>query len=520
MKQTCYEMLTANADRKGNVVYYNHKISIQKLLRDTENLAFAFSRLNLKKGDVVTVYLPSCPQGLAAFYACSKLGLVANIVHPLVPVKLLKENLVKVHSKALLFYDVLLPDERQLADANQILVRCSIADYVTFRKPVFALYSAVRSHRIKGVLTYNALRNQCGNTQVCGSEDDVVCYMHSGGTSGTPKIVKLTNAAFNGIARSMKLLCHPTEDIRAYNLATLPIFHAFGLCAGVHAPLVLGYGVILVPKFDVNAVCRYLKNYRITCWSVVPAMIKKMFSAGRFDTAGMENMDVIWCGGDVLDESLVEKADEVLHRRCKRAQLMRGYGLTEVCGVCTVNNFDNYQKESCGKPMPLCKVEIWDEEGNVLPYGVEGEIAVNSLGNMQGYLDGGGLVEKNGESWVTSGDIGYLDEKGFLHIVDRKKRSLKIAAVNVFPAQVENCVKKLSFVDEACAVRCNVNDKPYLKVFVTLNTPTPLDVVKKSVEDICSANLIRYSVPRFVEVLDKMPRTDFGKIDYVSLEKR
>ena len=228
MKQTCYEMVTANADRKGNVVYYNHKISIQKLLRDTENLAFAFSRLNLKKGDVVTVYLPSCPQGLAAFYACSKLGLVANIVHPLVPVKLLKENLVKVHSKALLFYDVLLPDERQLADANQILVRCSIADYVTFRKPVFALYSAVRSHRIKGVLTYNALRNQCGNTQVCGSEDDVVCYMHSGGTSGTPKIVKLTNAAFNGIARSMKLMYHPTEDIRAYNLATLPIFHAFG----------------------------------------------------------------------------------------------------------------------------------------------------------------------------------------------------------------------------------------------------------------------------------------------------
>lgn len=168
--------------------------------------------------------------------------------------------------------------------------------------------------------------------------------------------------------------------------------------------------------------------------------------------------------------------------------------------------------------MPLCKVEIWDEEGNVLPYGVEGEIAVNSLGNMQGYLDGGGLVEKNGESWVTSGDIGYLDEKGFLHIVDRKKRSLKIAAVNVFPARGK-LRQKVEFCGRGVCRALHRQRQTVSESVCNAEHPTPLDVVKKRRGHLFGKpdTLFRAT---FQEVLDKMPRTDFGKIDYVSLEKR
>ncbi len=515
MSETCYEMLVKNANRKGFIVYYGHKIKISRFLQDVDSFAVGLHSLNLQKGEVVTIYLPTCPQSLVAFYACSKLGLVANIVHPLIPFKLLKENSKKVQSKVLLFYDALVKNEKELLDMNQILVRCSIADYVTVRKPIFSLYASVIGKREK-VLTYKSLCKQ-GDVDVLGSGEDVVCYMHSGGTSGSPKIVKLTNFAVNQTALGIKTMYHPTVDESCYNLVTLPVFHAYGLCAGVHAPLIIGYSLVLIPKFKAKTVFATLKKYKVTCWSVVPAMLKKLIKANCFDNKkALKDLDVIWCGGDVLDESLVEEINGTLKKYCT-AQLMRGYGLTEVCGVCVVNNYDHYKKASCGQPMQTCKVQIWDDNRNVLPANQLGEIVICSQGNMQGYLEGEDCIVDN---WVLTGDIGYLDEEGFLYIVDRKKRSIKIAAVNVFPSQIENCVKQLAFVDEACAVGVTVDDKPYIKVFVTLKTDMESQQVENAVKEICQANLIRYSVPQYVEVLSVMPRTPLGKIDFKFLASK
>ena len=519
---TCYEYLLAGANRNGVIVYYGHKIPISKFLADIENLAGAFAVQGLRKGDVVTLYLPSCPQALAAFYACSKLGLVANVIHPLVPVNLLAENLRKTQSKVLLFYDATVKDETPLAALNQTLVRCSIADYVTIRKPIFAIYSQLSGKRLKGIATYKQLLQNGRNvaTELDGKGYDVVCYMHSGGTSGQPKIVKLTNNAFNGVCDGMQAMYHPDVKPDEYQLATLPVFHAYGLCSAMHGPLWVGYNLVIVPKFDTKVVRKCLKTYKIRGWSVVPAMLKKMLADGTFDNKGLANLDVIWCGGDVCEENLVERVNGILSKYGTRAQLMRGYGLTEMCGVCIVNNYDYYQKESCGRPMPNNFVEIWNEDGKALADGKIGEVAVAGGGAMSGYLEGDDcLVEKNGKTWVKTGDVGFLDD-GYLHIVDRKKRSLKIAAVNVFPAQIEACVKRLDFVSEACAVGVRVDGKQFVKVYVTLNKDVAAEIVKQQVIDVCKANLIRYAVPHFVEVIDVMPRTDFGKIDYKALEDR
>lgn len=520
MSKTCYEMLQNGVNKDGFVVYFNHKVPMKRFLADIEGLAASLAALKLNRGDVVTLYLPSCPQSLAAFYACSKLGLVANVVHPLIPLQLLRQNLKKVGSKALFFYDGLARDERVFANLGQILVRCSIADYVTLRKPLYSLYAKIVGKRNKNAHTYAQMSHNKGKTEVLGKGCDTVCYMHSGGTGGQPKIVKLSNDAFNGTALSMIEMYKPNVQKGDYNLATLPIFHAYGLCAAMHTPLCFGCSLILVPKFHPRTVKSYFARFKITIWSVVPAMLKKMDACRCLDVKGLKNLDVIWCGGDVLDETLVEKVDKILAKHCVRAKLMRGYGLTEVCGVCVVNNYFHYKKGSCGQPMPGCFAQIWDEKNNVLSANQVGEIAICSVGNMQGYLEGEDCTQlSQGKLWIKTGDVGYLDEDGFLFVVDRKKRSLKIAAVNVFPAQVESCVKKLNFVDEACAVGVKVDGKQFVKVFVTLKTPTDRQTVEKQVIKICQDNLIRYSVPRFVEVISVMPRTPLGKIDYKALEK-
>ena len=519
---TCYEFLQKGADRKGHIVFYGHRLKTENFLRHVEYLAGGLKKLGLKRGDVITMQLPTCPQALAIFYACSKLGIVLSAVHPLVPVNLLAENVQKTHSKALFFFDATVKDERPFAQLGQILVRCSIADYVTLRKPVYKLYSVTSGRRLGHIRTYRSLlkTGRSVATQIEGKGDDLLCYMHSGGTSGKPKIVKLTNDAFGGVVDGMWAMYHPDVKHGYYNLATLPVFHAYGLCSALHGPLSVGYSLVLVPKFDVRTVARLMDKYNVKVWSVVPAMLKKMLARKVFDRKGLKNLDVIWCGGDVCEESLVEQVDEILAAHNTRARLMRGYGLTEMCGVSIVNNFDFYKKGSCGRPMPGFFAEIWNDNGNVLPEKQLGEIVVSGGGAMSGYLEGEDcLTERDGKIWVKTGDVGYLDD-GYLYVVDRKKRSLKIAAVNVFPAQVESCVEKLEFVSEACAVGVKVNGKQFVKVYVTLKKPLDAATVTQKVTEHCRQNLIGYAVPRFVEVIDVMPRTQLGKIDYKQLESR
>ena len=167
--------------------------------------------------------------------------------------------------------------------------------------------------------------------------------------------------------------------------------------------------------------------------------------------------------------------------------------------------------------MPNCSVQIVDEVGNPLPVGQKGEVVLYSPGASIGYLDGTNCLTADGG--IKTGDIGYLDENGYLYVVDRKKRSVKIAAVNVFPAEIESCICQLDFVADCCVVPYKVNGKTFLKAFVTLATNAPANL-QKAVIDHCKAKLMRYSVPASVQVLDKLPLTKIAKVDYLALQKQ
>jgi long-chain acyl-CoA synthetase len=214
----------------------------------------------------------------------------------------------------------------------------------------------------------------------------------------------------------------------------------------------------------------------------------------------------------------VEEVDNILAKNGSTGKVMRGYGLTETCGVCVVNNYDFYQKGSCGRAMPGCSIKIIDENGEELPANSKGEIVLYSPGATKGYLDGSTCILPDGG--VKTGDIGYLDENGYMYIVDRKKRSVKIAAVNVFPAEVEGCIAELDFVADCCVVPYKVNGKVFLKAFVTLQADVSApNNIEKAVIDHCKAKLMRYSVPASVSVLDKLPLTKMAKVDYLALQK-
>lgn len=518
MKNSCYELLLQKVNRQNKIVFYNHRIGIDRVLADIEGLCGAFVELGLKKGDVVSLYLPTCPQSVVAFYACSKLGLIANFIHPKATLHNVRKNLKKTGSKLLMFFDALVADESVFANLNQIVVRCSVADYEELRKPAFVLYSAIKCKKSKQTLSYASMVKNKTSTGSVGDGDDVVCYMHSGGTTGEAKIVALTNAAFNFAANGL-FDCRHNIYADGYSLVTLPVFHAYGLCASVHFPLISGYGLALVPKFTAKWVKKYLNSLKVGFWLVVPSMLRKLINQNALDCKGLKNVVDIWCGGDFADDTLLQQVNDKLKKYGSSAKVLRGYGLTETCGACIACSKTNDRKNSCGVALAGTRAEIHDDDGNALPNNTLGEIVMYTPALMRGYIDGGENLSSDGG--LKTGDIGYIDDDGFVFVVDRKKRSVKIAAINVFPSEIERCVcENLSFVSQCCVVGYKQQGKQYLKAFVVLDHSMPFDEVELAVKRICEQKLSPYSRPEQVEVVDEIPLTKIGKVDFMALEKR
>ncbi len=528
MDKTCYSRLAEEyKDKTSNsvIVFNQHKIKTAHMLKEIDAFALVLCQLGFKKSDTLTLYLPTCPQAIVAFYACSKIGVIANIVHPLMPIEKLVSNIKKTKSKGLMFYDILIPDQKALEGTGQILIDCSVTDYVFWRKPAYFAYAWFKSKPSKKTLSYRKLirhahKNQIKKVEECKDSEAIVTSMHSGGTSGVPKIVNISNRALNSLNDNLYQMYVGINPVREneYGMVALPIFHAYGLGVSIHTCLLNHYNLILVPKFNPKLINKLIKKYNVTFMAGVPIMFRKMMEESNFEGEHLAKLKDLWCGGDVVSENFIEHFDEKLKKWGSTARLLRGYGLTEVCSVCSVNTLKDYKMNSCGKPMPNTNIEIWDEDENKLEAGRIGEIAISTDALMSGYEDESGLVEKDGRLFIKTGDLGYLDEDGFLFVLERKKRTIKISAVNVFPSEIEDVAKRHEAVKEACAVSYHYNEKTYIKLYLTLKKEFKQSRLFREMRELIGQNLIRYAIPKEVIVLNEMPRTPLGKINYKKLE--
>lgn len=533
MEETCYsKLMRAYKDnQKGYIVFNKHKMKTSELLRDIESFSYALKYLGFKRGDTLTLYLPTCPQSVVAFYACSKLGVRANIVHPMLPFERLVKNMEKTNSRGLMYYDILIKDQQKLEETNQILIRCSISDYVFFRKMFYKIYTRLTTKSTKFSMNYKNLLGSFSKIKEgdmkhlktgAGQADDAVVSMHSGGTSGLPKIVNLSNNALNGLADNLYETYTKRDAVveNEYAVAALPIFHAYGLGVSIHTCLCNHYNLILFPSFNPRQVNDSIRKYNVTFMAGVPIMFKKMMAQSNFEGKHLSKLKDLWCGGDVVSENFVEHFDEIMRKYGAKARLYRGYGLTEVSSVCAFNTRADYKKNSCGKPMANTIIEIWDPETEKrLKPNQIGEIVVSTSAIMKGYEDGTGLTERDGRLYVKTGDAGYLDEEGFLFVIERLKRTIKIAAVNIFPAEIEEVARTHPLVVEACAVPYHYNEKPFIKLFVTVNDSNcKQNKLEKELKDLIKAKLIKYATPREVIILEQMPMTQLGKVNYKELE--
>lgn len=540
--ESCYDYLLKSYERISKDIGKNYtafvtpvgpvesETSMERLLSDIEKMAAFLSLKGIKKGDVFTAFMPTCGHAFTAFYALIKLGVVANFVHPLTPAAQLEEIMKHTDSKGVFMLDLFAAGYKNIIDKYMTIV-CSTSDFCDAVAYQYAKGNEMQNaHVPESENVYRYLDIMAMDLPKVPSiehpgKDDAI-YLHGGGTTGRSKTIIHSNYSFNFLAYSMYALDPAHDYTNAYSLCVLPCFHAYGLGVAMHYALCNAYRPIMIPKFDPIQANELVRKYCVMEILGVPKMFQKMIEAPNFENEGVKNLRILSVGGDFVSTEFVDFFNTKVAALGSQARLGRGYGLTEMCAVCTTNSgIDSPKTTTVGVPIFGTEIEIWDDDCNKLNMGEIGEVVVSGETMMNRYLpddfiqETGIYTDENGKNWVRTGDVGFLDKDGHLVFTSRKKRIIIIAGYNIYPATIEEKIVDLDYINEACACQgYDENEKPYVKLVVSLKDP---EADEKEAEEklmkFCKENLEAYACPRKIFFMDALPRTKMEKIDFVKL---
>jgi long-chain acyl-CoA synthetase len=503
----------------NKMLYFGRTIRSSEFLDTVDSLAAFLVRQGIHPGDAVGIALPNIPEAIFALYAVNAVGAIANFLHPKISEKAFGNLIKKTNTKLIFIYDKLYKTRKAYLKDMPIVI-CSVSGYMAGFMKAFYRFT---EPWIKCGIPFRKAIKQKPVALSFPEPDAPAVYVHSGGTTGEPKTVVLSSRAFNCLSESLVDTIYEKgpkltdDDIM---LMMLPIFHGFGLGVCVHTVLSHGQAALL-PKFEPRAANKAIRKYGVTHLAGVPAMFKKMLEDKYFAGEHLKKITKIYCGGDRLDPTTKKDFDNMLKKYGSTAELTEGYGLTESTTVFSVSLNGESAVGCQGRPLKGNRVRVISKEGKDLPPYQTGEFCIASPSLMLGYLDDPEATaqvmrkDEEGVTWLRTGDMGFVDKDGALHFQDRIKRSIKIAAENIFPSEIERIVCALPEVEESCVIRSTCKGKPCTKLIVVLKNKAQLDSalikrIKKTITD----NLVKYALPREIIAVDSLARTPMGKIDY------
>ena len=503
--KSAYEYFTERIrGRKASLYYLGRTFSGDEVILEIDKVASFLASRGIGKGDVVAINLPNTPECIFAIYATNKLGAIAYVTHPLLPASALRKGVEQTGAKLVIAMDTLIED----VGASKVL--CDGVGYLPFFPRIFARIIRKKSKAIGEKFPY--ANKDISPISPAGRGEDVCLYLPSGGTTGEPKVIRVTNDALNLNAEAtLSLARMPVEGFGV--LLALPFFHGFGLSSSLHGGVSSGAVGVILPFLDYKRAARYVKSGRVKFILAVPNIFKKLLAEPDFRD-GIGNMLLAFSGGDTLPIRVKREYDALAEEKGSVSRLFQGYGLAETVSVCVANCPGEDKAGTIGKPV-YADVKIVDGEGKSLPQGEIGEIAVKTDCMMKGYL---GQADCN-EEYLLTGDLGYYDEDGYLVFSGRKKRIIVIGGMNVYPLEIERAACEVDFVTAASAVEYRENDKPKICLFVTADSPLPDTEKERRILSHLSECVIRYALPSKVVFLPSLPLTSVGKVDHTALQK-
>jgi len=507
-----------------------------ELVREIEVCAKALKTLGIRPGDKLTIAMPNCPQAIYMFYAVNRVGGIANMIHPLSAEKEIEFYLNESASVAAItldqFYGKFANIRKNTGIRNLIIT--SVADALS---PVMKVGYAVTQGRKIPKLPKDApviLWKDFKALSICGHDhamkrgaEEPAVILYSGGTTGTTKGIVLTNKNFNALGQQV-IAANPMFRPGDKMLSAMPIFHGFGLGVCIHTMLSQGGRCILVPRFTPKSYAKDLVKHRCNFIAGVPTLYEALLRLPDMDGTDLSCLKGVFSGGDSLSIELKKKFDKFLYDHKATIQVREGYGTTETVTACCLTPSHMYKEGSIGLPFPDTYIKIVQPGTDAeVPYGEEGEILLAGPTVMKEYMHHPEETAQtlrhhaDGLTWVYTGDLGKMDEQGFVYFKGRAKRMIVTSGYNVYPAQMENILDALEIVQMSCVI--GVPD-PYkmqkVKAFVKLTPGTAAnEETKQIILEHCRKHVAKYAMPYDIEFKDDMPKTLVGKVAYRVLEE-
>lgn len=516
--------------------YFHHKITYQELFMEIDKVASSLISLGVKEKDVVTIFLPNIPEAVIAFYAINKIGAIADMVHPLSAEEEIKNYLNESKSRILISIDFNYKKIESII--NDTLVYKTILVSVNESMPLITSIGYQLTKGLKNKTPHFLKENYLkwsdfiylGTSLKETKKVDAklpALILHSGGTTGSPKGIVISNFSFNALAQQGAINVKnvkPGDKI----LTILPIFHGFGLGVCLHCPLCLKVETILMPEFNLKFFFQYLKKDKPNVLAGVPTMWEAILSNKMFDQLDLSYLKYVISGGDILPVSLENEMNNFLKNHQAPIRITKGYGMTESVAATSFTFEDKNEPGSIGIPMIGNKFCICKPDSiEVLKYKEEGEICVHGPTLMTKYLNNKKETKKvlrkhhDGKVWLHTGDLGYITENGIIYFTQRLKRVIVSSGFNVYPSQIEEVIERHPSVLKCCVISIPHPYKMHVpKAYIVLKKDKKItSVTKREIKELCEKNLAKYHQPYEYEYTSNLPTTLYGKVDYKKLEK-
>ena len=535
-----YQYFLDCTDRFGNdYPVFSHmgtNHSRGQFIRDIEALAtFYKEEIGLKPQDCVSVLTLTCIEGMITYLALNKIGVIVNFIHPLYTNDQIVHTIRACNSKFLCISDVLIPHKAELIGMINLPVMIYSAtayasDDVTNAKVKSKYYEYFNDLDINFYGYPETVARFIGKTvDTVPADMDYIClYLNGGGTTGRSRTIMLTNVNLNYQNYVNCAVTSLTEEPGFHTeIGCMPFFHAYGLCAGGLDGIFSGHKIIYLPRFDPESFVRLMKTNYVEKFNGVPNFFRKLLDYPEFDCPELGRVTVMFAGGDTVTKDLKDKMYSVLRKHGSTAEFHAGYGLTEGVASCVYNPLYVNHEGTIGIPAPGITVQIWDDEGNQVENGTIGEIALSGPQIMAGYLNdegkrGDGLIfDGNGNKWIRTGDLAFMDDEGFITFSGRKKRLIIISGYNVYPGDIEHLVNDLPFVKQCCAVQGFKDGKKIVRLYIVpeagCGTADKQEAEIRTIKYLIDKKLSKFYMPRDIRYIDALPLTKLEKIDFLKL---
>ena len=544
---SAYKLIEYTASKHLNNIsynYYGNKKTYHEFLKQIDEVARSMKAIGVKHKDVVSICMPNTPEGIISFYAANKIGAIASMIHPLSAENEIKHYLNISKTEWFITVDFTVPKVDKIINETKVKKVITVGVGESMPPILKSLYAAktvpqaIKSFKPMSYL--NEEGKEANSKKISWKEflrlgkdytkeiddgfkgKDVAAILYSGGTTGTPKGVILTNLNLNASAMQNfeHVGCLSDKD---KTLAIMPIFHGFGLSVCIHCVQYFGGTSILLPQFNAKTFDKIIKKYEPNVIVGVPTLFEAILNNKNFKHMKLDYVTCVISGGDSLSVGLKTKFDEWLNKHGSNTTIREGYGLTECCAASCFTPLNYYRPGSIGIPYPDTYYKIvYDGTEKEVPYGMEGEIVITGPTVMSGYIRNKKETKqtlrkhKDGRIWLHTGDQGIMDKDGFVYFKGRLKRMIITSGYCVYPKMIENVIDSHPAVSMSCVIGI---PHPYkvtvAKAFVVLkNSDDASEELLQSIKELVEKNLARFSWPYDYEFRDSLPKTLVGKIAY------